>query len=131
MSAMEVTKTVDMLVAAINAGDAQAAAAHYEAHAAFVPQPGAVLDGRDAIRDALAGMAASGATIRTHSRSVVCSDDIALYQAWWDLTIGGKSMQTAISTDVLRRGADGRWRIVIDNPWGSDHLQAAARALDA
>jgi ketosteroid isomerase-like protein len=28
--------------------------------------------------------------------------------------IGGKA------TDVLRQQSDGTWRIVIDNPWGSD-----------
>ena len=131
MSVAEVTRTVEMLVAALNAGDVQAATMHYEPTAAFVPEPGTVLNGRDAIRAALAAMVGAGATIRTHSRSVVCTDDIALYQASWELAIGGKNAQTAVSTDVLRRGADGQWRIAIDNPWGSAHLVAIAPALDA
>ena len=118
MSQREVFETVDALVAAINRGDVEAAVVHYEADAVFVVQPGVVVTGSAAIRSALGELLSTGAKIVTQGRLALCTGDLALYHSRRQLR--GQAGDTgAESADVLRRGTDGRWRIAIDDPWGS------------
>ena len=94
----------------------------YEPDAVFAPQPGRVVTGRAAIREALTGFLELRPQMDGEIKEVLVSDDTALVSNRWSLRgtapdgapveIGGTS------ADVMRRGADGAWRIVIDNPWG-------------
>lgn len=119
-----VLQAVEAFTADMNRGDLDAALAHYEPQAAFVAEPGRVVQGQPAIRHALAELITLGATLRTRGSTALHAGDMALYQAHWELLIGGKPVQEGDSSDVLRRDAQGRWRIAIDNPWGSVHLMA-------
>jgi uncharacterized protein (TIGR02246 family) len=94
----------------------------YEPDAVFAPQPGRVVTGRAAIREALTGFLELRPQMDGEIKEVLVSDDTALVSNRWSLRgtapdgapveIGGTS------ADVMRRGTDGAWRIVIDNPWG-------------
>ncbi len=44
-------------------------------------------------------------------------DDLALLVVEWSVRGAGVDL-AATATDVVRRGPDGRWRYVIDNPFG-------------
>ena len=63
-----------------------------------------------------------GMVMRAQARRVYTAGDIALLIVDW--SVRGDTAQGfpvdlhGTATDVLRRGADGRWRVVIDNPHG-------------
>jgi ketosteroid isomerase-like protein len=55
---------------------------------------------------------------------VLEASDLALVATVWSFAgtdpAGEPVKLAAKSADVLRRQADGTWRLVIDNPWGTD-----------
>lgn len=117
---------VNSLTAAINQGDLDAALNLYEPDAVFVAQPGRIVRGHAGIREALSGFVSLNPTLRGQAQQVVDSGDVVLYCSRWTLTgtapDGGKVEMAGVSSDVLRRQSDGRWLIVIDNPWGTSIL---------
>lgn len=115
--------TLVQLVKAINEGNLDAAISFYETQAIFVVQPGQVVTGTKAVREALAGFIAMKATITAETYKVIQTGDLALYTSKWNAkgtAADGTAMKlTGSSSDVLRRQADGRWLIAIDNPYGA------------
>jgi uncharacterized protein (TIGR02246 family) len=118
--------TVNYLVRAINAGDLAAAVELYEPEAILVAQPGQIARGRSQLREALAGFVALRATLTSEVQHVLEAGDLALYLARWSLRGTDPAGQAVVlhgeSTDILRRQADGRWLIAIDDPWGTQLL---------
>jgi uncharacterized protein (TIGR02246 family) len=107
------------------AGDLDALADLYEPDAMLVPQPGEVVEGIEAIREALSAFLATRPTFNLEVRKVLQTGDIALSFADWTLRgtgPDGEPIEMAAQTsDVQRRQPDGTWRFVIDNPFGSAH----------
>ncbi len=120
---------VDRLCAAINHCDIETAMTLYEPEAAFVAQPGNVVIGTKALRDALAGFIALKPTITTEAHRLIQAGDVALYCSKWNLRgtdPQGKALwMEGRSADVLRRQPGGVWLIAIDNPWGAEILPEA------
>lgn len=98
--------------AAFNSRDAAAVEAVYEPGGLFVPEPGQTVTGalRRAANQRFLDL---GRPIDVTPRHVYERDGIALLIVDW--TIGDI---TGTATDVARLGTDGRWRYVIDNPFG-------------
>jgi uncharacterized protein (TIGR02246 family) len=118
--------TVASFIAAMNRGDAREAAAHYEEQVAFVAEPGVVVTGRAAAEAALAAMLQTLPRLSSGACLVLVAGDIALYHADWHMSgsapDGSKIAMSGHSADVLRRQPDGTWRVVVDNPWGTQLL---------
>jgi ketosteroid isomerase-like protein len=107
----------------VGAGDLDGAVALYDPAAVFLPAPDvAPVSGTEAIRDALRPFADMRPTMRGKIDKVVETSDTALVVNRWELTAtqrGGEPVEMrGVSADVLRRGPDGTWRILIDDPWG-------------
>jgi uncharacterized protein (TIGR02246 family) len=130
MTANTPLAVVHAFVDAMNRGDLEAAVAHYDSDAVLVVQPGVVARGRSAIETALAGMLALRPTLTSDAQEVLALDDLALYHSRWSLSgrdpTGDAVTLSGQSSDVLRRGPGGEWKIAIDNPWGTAVLDAPA-----
>ncbi|WP_394619139.1 YybH family protein [Lentzea sp. JNUCC 0626] len=110
---MHPSSVAHAFAAAFNSRDAEAVDAVYEPSGLFVPHPGTTLTGQHR-RDANQRFLDLGLPIDVRPRHVYEHDGIALLIVDW--TIGDI---TGTATDVARKGADGRWRYVIDNPFGT------------
>ncbi|HLU55671.1 MAG TPA: SgcJ/EcaC family oxidoreductase [Pseudonocardia sp.] len=110
-----------VFAAAFNSGDPAAVERVYEPGGLLVPVPGQPVTGEERMR-ANARIQALGAPIEVRPRHVYVADDIALLIVDWTIhgpgADGGTVHVEGTATDVARRGADGRWRYVIDNPFG-------------
>ncbi|WP_250558212.1 YybH family protein [Pseudonocardia lacus] len=111
-----------VFAAAFNTGDPAAVERLYEPGGVLVARPGIAVTGpeRAAANGALQAL---GVPIEVRPRHVYVADDIALLVVDWVVEgtggDGGPVRVAGTATDVARRGPDGGWRYVIDNPWGT------------
>jgi len=105
-----------------NSGDAAALAQVYEDAAVLVARPGTPVTGPD-LHAANSRLQRLGVPISIRPRHVYRNGDLALLIVDWTIDGTGRDGQAVhiegTATDVARRGPDGRWRYVIDNPFGS------------
>ncbi|MEV4713824.1 DUF4440 domain-containing protein [Micromonospora sp. NPDC049374] len=110
---------------AFNTGDAAVVEQVYEPEGVFVAEPGQAVTGaaRAAANERFLDL---GLPIDIRPRHVYVADDIALLIVDWTIDGRGADGQPVhlegTATDVARRGPDGRWRYVIDNPFGTARL---------
>ncbi|MFH8370832.1 YybH family protein [Streptomyces sp. NPDC018031] len=119
--------------ARFNTGDARAVQELYEPGAVFVPPAGEPARTPAAIGRANAAFLGLGLPISVRPRDVHVTDDgLALLVVDWEIEGTGPDGEpvrvAATATDVARRGPDGRWRYVIDHPFGG---VPAERRFDA
>lgn len=103
----------------LEAGDLDGLLGLYEQGAAMVNGPGQVATGLPAIRESLAPFVALKARITFQPAEVAGSGDVALVQAKWTATGAGPEGPVelaGVTSEVVRRQADGTWLYVIDNP---------------
>lgn len=100
--------------------DADGLAALYEPDALFVPRQGPELRGRAAIQASFAGLFALEPTLELDVREAHVVGDLGFVANDWVLagqTPDGQPIRDeGRSAIVLRRGADGAFRIAIDRP---------------
>ena len=110
-----------LLADAFNRSDLDALAEIYEDDATLVVPPGGrCVHGRGEIRAAVSPIFA----LQPHLTSVVVktlrAGDLALTHALWELVLtttdGSRMQNTGRGTIVSRRGPDGTWRVVLDDP---------------
>lgn len=124
-----VLSTIEAMTDAFHRGDIDAIMQTYEAGAVVVGEPGAPVQGDGPLRTLFAGFIAAGARFTFDGSEVIVAGDIALHLMPWKMTgvapDGSPVTSAGLSVAVLRRQADGRWLMVIDDPFGDASLERA------
>jgi len=106
-----------------NAGDAAGFLDLYAEDAVFTYDGAEKAVGRKQIEAALAGFLLSGLKFRGENVSTHIAGDTALTRFKWELfDASGAVMASGVSAEVQRRGADGKWRFVIDDSGGGSRV---------
>jgi ketosteroid isomerase-like protein len=98
--------------------------ASYEIQATVVFEPDAPISDRQQIEQMFNGMAMVNPVFDyLAGHEVIVNGDIALHIAPWKMTgrtpDGQDIAQSGLSIAILRKQADGSWKMVIDNPHGA------------
>lgn len=96
----------------------------YEPDVCFVVQPTQVVTGIENIRQNLQSFIDMNGKLETKVTGVIQTSNLALVNIEWSfngtgpdgnpINVAGKAV------DLLRQQQDGTWRILIDNPWGTN-----------
>ena len=124
MSRQTPVQLLESIVEGINTGNLEALMALYEPEAAFAAQPGVLAHGSLGVRQSLSAFIGMKGTLDLKVTRVLEAGGLALVAGFWSFSgtgpDGAPVTLTGRNADVLRRQADGSWRFVIDNPWGTD-----------
>ncbi len=117
-------QVLEAVVEGINTGNHELLLSLYEPGAAFATGPGNLAHGLGDICQALDGFIALNGKLDLEVKRVLQVGDLALVAGEWSFdgtSPDGEPVRLgARNADVLRRQADGSWRFVIDNPWGTE-----------
>jgi uncharacterized protein (TIGR02246 family) len=112
------------VVEGINTGDLDSLMTLYEADACFASQPGQIAKSPESVRQSLHSFIDLKGRLDLKVKRVLQASDLALVTSEWSFSgtgpDGNPVNMAAKAADVLRHQADGTWRFVIDNPWGTD-----------
>ena len=126
-----IVSTILTMTTAFQVGDIPAILRAYEPGAVVIGEPGKPLTGEAALRAMFAGFIAVKPKFTYAGHDVVIADDLALHLAPWQMDgvapDGTAVKQNGLSVAVLRRQPDGRWLMVIDQPYGDALLNQDAR----
>lgn len=102
-----------------NAGEVAAACALYTENAVFTYDGADKAIGRKQIERALSGFASVGLKIHGVYLNMHVNGDLALGRMKWELRdASGAKVSSGVSAEVLQRGADGLWRLTLDDVGG-------------
>jgi ketosteroid isomerase-like protein len=91
----------------------------YEPDACFVVQPTQVVTGIENIRQNLQSFIDMNGNLETKVTGVNQTSNLALVNTEWSFNGTGPDV-AGKAVDRLRQQQDGTWRILINNPWGTN-----------
>lgn len=127
MSKHPVEETVEKMDEAFNRGDIEAVLDCYEDEAVMVLEPGRLVQGKAAMREAFRAILGFEGVATQIKTNVIEAGGIALFTSKWNFT--GKTpdrtpfSRDSVATSVFRKQADGKWRCIVDNSYGPAILE--------
>ncbi len=113
---------VQNMTAAFQSNDIAAVMASYESQATVLFEPNTPISDPTQLEQMFTGMAMVNPVFDYAGHEVIVNGDIAVHIAPWNMTgrtpDGQDIAQSGLSIAVMRKQADGGWKMVIDNPHG-------------
>ena len=120
---------IPSLVQRFNSGSVQAMMALYAPEAVFIAKDGRTITDRNEIAAQFERDISLGLPLMANVRHVFVSDDTAQIVVDWSIDGEGPNGEQVrlggSASDIVRRGADGFWRYLIDNNQGTAVRQPA------
>jgi ketosteroid isomerase-like protein len=121
--ATEPEGVVPSLLERFNSGKVSAMLAHFEPGAVFVARDGRAITDPTEIAAELERDMSLGLPLKAEARHVFVAGDVAQIVVDWSIEGTGPDGEhvriAGSASDVVRRGADGLWRYLIDNALGT------------
>lgn len=115
----EILSRIETMTTAFAKGDIDTVMSTYGPEAVVIGETGNPVTGDAALRKMFASyIEAGGATFTYGAHEVVVAGDTALHLMKWTAPQPDGGEASALSIAVLRRQADGGWKMVIDHPFG-------------
>jgi ketosteroid isomerase-like protein len=122
MVAISPEQAVELLDRAFEEKDLETVLSFYEDSAVVVSEPGALRRGKEELRILFERAMQMGSSAKQLKSWTIEADGVALFLSRWELRVEAEgrepSVRNFVATTVFRRQADGRWKILIDNPVG-------------
>lgn len=119
---------ISTMTSAFMAGDIEAVMNVYEDHASVAFEPGQPVSDAAVLAEMFTAMSALKPQFTYSGHEVIVQGDLALHIAPWSMTgttpDGQDVAQSGLSVAILRKQADGGWKMVIDNPHGARLIEA-------
>nr|WP_295871942.1 DUF4440 domain-containing protein [uncultured Chitinophaga sp.] len=113
------------LAAAFNTGNIDSVFNIYDYNGIIVPEPGKIVSGKEQFEEAVKSILAVKGTMAIKTVYCLQTGDVAVGRSEWSITDGDEVKISAKGIEVMKRQADGHWKIVIDHAFGAlDSLKA-------
>ena len=124
MSNLTAEEVLHSVTECINSGNLDSLMMLYESDACFAFQPGQFIKGREGVRQSVQGFVDMKGKLESKVKRVLRAADLALVISEWSFKGTGPEGNpvdiASTATDVLRQQPNATWRVIIDNPWGTD-----------
>ncbi|NML23357.1 DUF4440 domain-containing protein [Pseudoflavitalea sp. G-6-1-2] len=107
------------LAAAYNTGDLATVLSMYDVNGIIVPELNRPVSGKDQFEEAVKGILSIKGTMEIRTVYCLQTGDLAVGRSEWNITGGNDVKVSAKGIEVMKRQADGTWKIVIDHAFGA------------
>jgi len=108
------------LAAAFNTGDINKVLQVYDPSGVIVAEPGKPVEGKEKFEHAVKAILAIKGKMEINTVYCLQSGDIAVGRSEWRITDGTETKVSAKGVEVMKRQADGTWRVIIDHAFGAE-----------
>ena len=108
------------LAAAFNTGDVATVMSMYDTSGIIVPEPNKPVSGNDKFEESIKAILSIKGKMEIKTVYCLQTGDIALGRSEWSITDGTEVKISAKGIEVMKRQADGAWKIIIDQAFGAE-----------
>lgn len=107
------------LAAAFNTGDVATVLNMYDYNGIIVPEPGKPVSGKERFEEAITAILSIKGKMEIKTVYCLQTGDLAVGRSEWNITDGDDIKISAKGIEVMKRQADGSWKIIIDHAFGA------------
>jgi uncharacterized protein (TIGR02246 family) len=107
------------LANAFNTGDPSVVMGMYELDGIIVPEPGKAVSGREKFEAAIKAILSIKGKMEIRTVYCLQTGDLALGRSEWNITDGDEVRISSKGIELMRRGTDGTWKVLIDHAFGA------------